>query len=175
MIDSMGYSFTYPLFRLVAGCRVACYIHYPTISTDMLQRVQKREANFNNRGLIAASPTLSALKLLYYRLFAWSYGICGRFSSAVMTNSSWTAEHIDTLWSMKSTKIFPPCDVSAFQKLSLSEKREDGLIISLAQFRPEKNHQLQIHAFYKLKDSMPGRDIRLIMAGGVRNEGDSQR
>lgn len=175
MIDSMGYSFTYPLFRLVAGCRVGCYIHYPTISTDMLQRVEKREANFNNRGVIAGSPFLSALKLYYYRLFAWSYGICGRFSSAVMTNSSWTAEHIDTLWSMKSAKIFPPCDVSAFQKLKLSEKREAGLIVSLAQFRPEKNHKLQIHAFYKLKDLMPDSNIRLIMAGGVRNEGDTQR
>ena len=41
MIDSMGYSFTYPLFVL-AGCRVGCYIHYPTISTDMLKKVENR-------------------------------------------------------------------------------------------------------------------------------------
>ena len=30
-IDSMGYAFTIPLFRFFGGCKVACYIHYPTI------------------------------------------------------------------------------------------------------------------------------------------------
>lgn len=29
--DSMGYAFTYPLFRILGGCKVACYVHYPTI------------------------------------------------------------------------------------------------------------------------------------------------
>ena len=66
MIDSMGYSFTYPLFRL-AGCRVGCYIHYPTISTDMLEKVQSRRADFNNSATIAKNPILSYGKLVYYR------------------------------------------------------------------------------------------------------------
>lgn len=38
-IDSMGYAFTYPLFKHLAGRSVACYVHYPTISSDMLQAV----------------------------------------------------------------------------------------------------------------------------------------
>lgn len=36
-IDTTGWAFPYPLARL-AGSRVAAYVHYPTISTDMLQR-----------------------------------------------------------------------------------------------------------------------------------------
>lgn len=30
-IDSMGYAFTVPIFRFFGGCKVACYVHYPTI------------------------------------------------------------------------------------------------------------------------------------------------
>ena len=36
--DTVGYAFGYPLARL-AGAKVAAYVHYPTISTDMIARV----------------------------------------------------------------------------------------------------------------------------------------
>ncbi len=36
-VDTTGWAFPYPMARL-AGSRVAAYVHYPTISTDMLQR-----------------------------------------------------------------------------------------------------------------------------------------
>lgn len=35
-IDSMGYPFTLPLFRWIAGSKVACYVHYPTITSGKL-------------------------------------------------------------------------------------------------------------------------------------------
>lgn len=174
MIDSMGYSFTYPLFLLV-GCRVGCYIHYPTISTDMLKKVENRNQAFNNRPVIANNKILSQLKVYYYYLFSWAYGLCGRCSTSVMTNSSWTKSHLDTLWKLDTTKIFPPCDVSKFTTLELKNQRISGLIISLAQFRPEKNHKLQIEAFSLLKGQLNRTDLKLIIAGGVRNEGDSDR
>ena len=41
-IDTTGYAFTYPVASLLFGCTVACYTHYPTISTDMLGKVQSR-------------------------------------------------------------------------------------------------------------------------------------
>lgn len=41
-IDSMGYAFTLPLFRYFGGCSVGSYVHYPTISTDMLSVVRER-------------------------------------------------------------------------------------------------------------------------------------
>jgi hypothetical protein len=36
-VDTTGWAFTFPLAKL-AGCKVACYVHYPTVSTDMLGR-----------------------------------------------------------------------------------------------------------------------------------------
>lgn len=50
--DTSGYAFTYPIARLF-GCKVICYTHYPTISTDMLSRVHHRSSMYNNDPLIA--------------------------------------------------------------------------------------------------------------------------
>jgi len=173
VIDSMGYSFTYPLFRL-CGAKVASYIHYPTISCDMLKKVESRKDDFNNRQIIAKYAVLTRLKLIYYRLFTRVYKFCGRRSQAIMTNSSWTKNHIDALWSIDSAKIFPPCDVTKFTALPL-EPRDSNLLISLAQFRPEKNHLDQVRAFKVLKQSMPDREFSFVIAGGVRNRGDEDR
>jgi alpha-1,2-mannosyltransferase len=49
-------------------------------------------------------------------------------------------------------------------------------VISLGQFRPEKDHGLQIRAFhaFREKDLVKFHDIKLVMIGGCRNEGDAQ-
>ena len=82
--------------RYVFGCKVACYTHYPTISTDMLGLVERREQSYNNNPIISRSPLLSRVKLLYYRLFAVAYGAVGRCAHSAMSNSSWTAAHVST-------------------------------------------------------------------------------
>lgn len=64
-IDSMGYSWTFPIFALFGGCYVASYVHYPTISTDMLSRVSNRAATYNNDDKIAASSWKTTLKIGY--------------------------------------------------------------------------------------------------------------
>ena len=46
-METTGWAFAYPLVWL-AGCRVASYTHYPTVSTNMLQRVMARTTAFNN-------------------------------------------------------------------------------------------------------------------------------
>ncbi|KAF8376791.1 hypothetical protein HHK36_031541 [Tetracentron sinense] len=52
--DTSGYAFTYPLARMF-GCKVICYTHYPTISLDMISRVQERSSMYNNDALISRS------------------------------------------------------------------------------------------------------------------------
>ena len=64
------------------------------------------------------------------------------------------------------------CD---FSSIPLTSDRDPNLLISLAQFRPEKNHLDQVRAFSILKKNIPNRPIRFVMAGGVRNEGDENR
>ena len=66
----------YPLVRL-AGAKVACYVHYPIVSTDMLQRVMTRQSIYNNSCEVADSPLKSVGKLAYYYVFAALYGAAG--------------------------------------------------------------------------------------------------
>ena len=182
-LDTMGYAFTLPMFALLGGCQVGCYVHYPTISTDMLRRVRQRDAAFNNDEAIARSSALSFAKWVYYVLFAKLYGVAGRFSRCTMVNSSWTRAHVVALWGdgVGATVVFPPCDTANLQQLPIARPSAGGrTVLSVAQFRPEKNHALQLSAFALLLQQHPGyrsgaQRVRLILAGGCRNEGDRSR
>ena len=68
-IDTSGYAFTLPLFKILGSSQVGCYIHYPTISTDMLTQVKSRTSTYNNNSRISNSWALSYLKLQYYKVF----------------------------------------------------------------------------------------------------------
>ena len=67
-VDTSGYAFTFPLFKMFGKCKVGCYVHYPTISTDMLSQVRSRTSTYNNRSRISNSWLLSYLKFLYYKV-----------------------------------------------------------------------------------------------------------
>ena len=60
----MGYAFTFPVVSLLGGIPVGAYVHYPTISTDMLARVRSRRQWHTNANQISSSPFLSQLKLM---------------------------------------------------------------------------------------------------------------
>ncbi|CAJ1328678.1 unnamed protein product [Effrenium voratum] len=127
-IDSMGYAFTLPLFRIIGGCRVGCYVHYPTISTDMLEQVRGRRSDgVCNDALVARSRALSSAKLLYYRIFAALYGLAGSFAEVVLVNSSWTRNHIIALWKMpaRTSIAYPPCDTASFAALPLERAEKE--------------------------------------------------
>lgn len=182
-IDSMGYAFTYPIVRLLGPARIACYTHYPTISSDMLARVRERRPDYNNVGAIAQSAVASRAKLLYYRAFAWCYGLVGRtFPEVAIANSSWTAGHLSELWGVKIATVFPPCNTEARQHLPLipkGAKARARSVISIAQFRPEKDHPLQLRAFKQLlalaHEPHEFADVRLVLIGSSRNAEDEER
>jgi len=59
----MGYAFTFPVVSLIGRIPVGAYVHYPTISTDMLARVRSRRQWHTNADQISFSLLLSYLKL----------------------------------------------------------------------------------------------------------------
>ncbi|XP_058207285.1 GDP-Man:Man(3)GlcNAc(2)-PP-Dol alpha-1,2-mannosyltransferase [Rhododendron vialii] len=176
--DTSGYAFTYPVARMF-GCKVICYTHYPTISLDMLSRVRGRSSTYNNDALIARSIWLSRCKVIYYTFFSWMYGIVGSCAHLGLVNSSWTQSHIEKLWGIRERikRVYPPCDTSGLQLLPLGRPVESPTIISVAQFRPEKAHALQLEAFSvairKIDDGMPR--PRLQFVGSCRNKADEER
>ncbi|RWS12759.1 GDP-Man:Man(3)GlcNAc(2)-PP-Dol alpha-1:2-mannosyltransferase-like isoform X2 [Dinothrombium tinctorium] len=177
--DTMGYSFSFPVFKFLGGCKVLCYVHYPTISSDMLSAVSSATVSFNNRSFISNSVVLTNLKLLYYRLFALTYGFVGRMADIIFVNSSWTKNHILSIWKVpsKTFLLYPPCNVSLFESLNAGEN-DSKTIVSISQFRPEKNHALQLSAFKLLLqrvDSEIKSLCKLVIVGSCRNSEDEKR
>ena len=149
--DTMGAAFTYPLAKALCGCLVVTYTHYPIISSDMLQRVREQRPSHNNDRLISGSVSISAAKLLYYRMFASAYSFVGSFADLVMVNSSWTEGHICRLWRLNRdskgmqpdnatdiaspsdtlsgsachgkalVKLYPPCNTTHLQGIPLGD------------------------------------------------------
>uniref|UniRef100_G3MLR9 GDP-Man:Man(3)GlcNAc(2)-PP-Dol alpha-1,2-mannosyltransferase n=1 Tax=Amblyomma maculatum TaxID=34609 RepID=G3MLR9_AMBMU len=183
-VDTTGFAFTMPIFKVLGRCKVMCYTHYPTISTDMLSSVARRVEAHNNRGIISRSSYLTPIKLLYYRVFAKLYACCGWCADVVMVNSSWTKGHILELWQVpaRTFLVYPPCSVGEFKTLPIDEKDVVSVgefrVLSLSQFRPEKDHPLQLKVLVELKEQLHGAQfskIKFVMIGGCRNQEDEQR
>ncbi|GFQ69789.1 GDP-Man:Man(3)GlcNAc(2)-PP-Dol alpha-1,2-mannosyltransferase [Trichonephila clavata] len=178
-IDTMGYAWTFPIFKYLGFCRVVAYVHFPTISTDMLKNVQTRTVSVNNRKYISNSKFFSFCKLIYYQIFAFFYGLVGRRADVVMVNSSWTRDHILQLWKKPQLTftVYPPCDVSEFNCIPLEIHDGKTQILSIAQFRPEKNHELQIRAFHTFLKRLncTTKPPILVLIGSCRHDEDYQR
>lgn len=80
--------------------------------------------------------------------------------------------------------VFPPCDATEHRQIALSAPRQ-RCILSLGQFRPEKDHKKQLAALRRLQDlGIPAEalladerfhDVRLVLIGGCRNAEDELR
>lgn len=128
--------------------------------------------------MVPPSLVLSTFRLIYYCLLALLYGLAGSCSDVIMVNSRWTLDHILSLWRSPSrtSVVHPPCDVDAFLDVPLEEEgdRKCHSIVSVGQFRPEKDHRLQIRAFKKALDRRR-EGLRLVLVGGCRNQEDEDR
>ncbi|KAG6612156.1 gdp-man:man c-pp-dol alpha--mannosyltransferase [Phytophthora cinnamomi] len=151
-LETLGCPFSYLVARIGFGCTVMSYTHYPMISVDMIDRVQRRESSITNQAAITTSASRSRIKYVYYRLFAAVYGAVGRCCTTVsMVNSTWTHDHVKKLWGNAPIVVYPGCgSIQDYMKFSLENR--DLVAISISQFRPEKNHMLQLEAVKVLFD-----------------------
>jgi alpha-1,2-mannosyltransferase len=188
-VDTMGYAFALGLSSfLFPTVPTGAYVHYPTISTDMLDSLQVGGQGVNAG---AGKGYRGTAKKQYWQLFAKLYSRVGSTVDVVMTNSTWTQGHVTSLWGpyRKNKKIgadidvvFPPVAVEevteAVDVSEASEKKRGPAIIYIAQFRPEKNHQLILEAFASFLHSKPklpaypDHTPKLVLIGSVRNSHD---
>ena len=191
----MGYAFTYPLFRWLSGAQVLSYTHYPIISTDMLQKVwSKRRTWSTDEQIVSLDSHIrheisTFAKAIYYQLFAYLYAFNLFAADLIMVNSTWTFNHVQTLMDRISfftrfskssplvTTVYPPCSMQSLLSFPIAPRRDDDAIyiLSVAQFRPEKDHALQLHAFAEYQRRSSRKNVRLILLGGCRSSEDEDR
>jgi alpha-1,2-mannosyltransferase len=198
--DTTGCAFTFVVVRwLCPTTTIMAYVHYPTISTDMMQWEWKKHLPTPTTTLSLLSNLISRgktmVKLIYYWCFAICYGLVGSMADLVMVNSTWTYNHIATLWRFNPycpiQIVYPPCRVpdslpNIKEEITKTKQQQrTSTIVSIGQFRPEKDHKLQLqalsvlfHTHPELKSSTSGDDtdtIRLKLIGSCRNEADQGR
>lgn len=172
VVETVGIPMLYPLVTLLSGSTLAAYVHYPVISPLMVTVVRTGTQSCTNKGAFATSPTLKWIKVVYYFFLTGFYRLLGQFPHLVMTNSSWTQRQVAALfWPRTTSILFPPCPV---RSCSPGKAARRNRVVSLGQFRAEKNHRLQIEAFHLARRHLP-RDTTLVLIGGARNEEDLQR
>ncbi|KAF8848296.1 glycosyltransferase family 4 protein [Acephala macrosclerotiorum] len=190
-VDTMGYAFSLALCKLLfRDVPTGAYVHYPTISTDMLSSLDPKSTN-GTQGVNAGKGQGAAGigKKIYWELFAKLYSVVGGSIDVVMTNSTWTLEHITSLWGewRKEFKkpspvaVYPPVAVEELEKevevSEASEKKREPVLLYIAQFRPEKNHQLILNAFaeFMATKTPATKGAKLVLVGSVRDDSDSKR
>jgi alpha-1,2-mannosyltransferase len=138
-IDSTGYAFTYPCFYYLASIPIISYVHHPIIRSHRLNRITEQYA----------TTLTSKIVLIYYEIFTQIYGWCGSCSKITFCNSSWTKKQLESTYEIQL--VYPPCDIKQLLDLPLMYKDEQEIksIVSIGQFRSEKNHQLQIRIFHE--------------------------
>ncbi|EME44550.1 glycosyltransferase family 4 protein [Dothistroma septosporum NZE10] len=189
-VDTMGYAFVIALVKkLFPSMPTGAYVHYPTISTDMLESLHAEVGSGLNAG--AGKGAKGKAKQLYWELFAKLYSWVGGSVDVVMTNSSWTQNHVSQLWTKARTKnkkqypirvVYPPCAVEELHEKIPTECDKDRTknLLYIAQFRPEKMHQNIIEAFHRfLREHHASTSIdkrpRLVLIGSVRDDSDEKR
>lgn len=195
-VDTMGYAFVLYLSKLLfPKVPTGAYVHYPTISTDMLDSLEAEAETGKGLNAGAGKGLRGQLKKRYWRLFASAYSHVGRSVDIVMTNSSWTQGHIQQLWgagrkskgtSSEIKVVFPPVAVEEMEeKITVNQETEGSRqphLLYIAQFRPEKNHTLILQAFAKFAQQQKSKvsisskkQPRLVLVGSVRDDADSKR
>ncbi|CAI4956496.1 CPS_HP_G0130560.mRNA.1.CDS.1 [Saccharomyces cerevisiae] len=169
-IDTMGYPFSYPIIaRFLRRIPIVTYTHYPIMSKDMLNKLFKMP----KKGIKVYG------KILYWKVFMLIYQSIGSKIDIVITNSTWTNNHIKQIWQSNTCKIiYPPCSTEKLvdwkQKFGTAKGERLNQAIVLAQFRPEKRHKLIIESFATFLKNLPDSvsPIKLIMAGSTRSKQD---
>jgi len=193
-IDTMGYAFSLALSSwFFPDVPTGAYVHYPTISTDMLDSLQ-----VGGQGVNAGTGDgyRGLAKKKYWQLFAKLYSKVGSTIDVVMTNSTWTQSHVQSLWGSYREQrnalvnkdinvVFPPVAVEdvtkAVEVSEASEKHRGPALLYIAQFRPEKNHQLILEAFAQFVHSKPkltaypDQTPKLVLIGSVRGSHDDAK
>lgn len=158
-IDTMGYPFIYPVMKFLYDIPIVSYTHYPIIQKDML------------------SMNIPFLKRLYWLcLYSW-YKFCGYSVDYSIVNSTWTKNHMDSIWKMINNDIvYPPCLNAADTTPLSKDHKKKWQCVLVAQYRPEKRHELAITQYKKYLDSFEGADIsnalNLTFIGSIRSDDD---
>jgi len=172
VIDSTGLPYMLPVTTVFGRSTSIAYVHYPLISLDMISDISKGVSGVHSRGMLSKFILFRYLKICYYYIIFVTYKIVGYFVHYAFTNSTWTDNHIKVIWTNLKTEIlYPPCSTKLYSNNKPFQERKNQ-ILSFAQFRPEKNHKMQVEIFGMVLDRSKLNDLTMYILGSIRGPED---
>lgn len=173
IIESMSAHFSAPTAKICnPNLKYVSYVHFPFTSKEVVQGFKEK---MMDKALPPKSRIFAAIKYIYNLPLYWIYKFMGRFPDKIMANSTWTADHCKSNWNSSTDKIlieYPPCNVDEFWSQHWDEK--EALIVSFAQFRPEKRHAIQLEIWKKFKRENPNSELKFQIIGSCKDEGSAR-
>jgi len=188
IIDTTGLPFAYSILGFIGNhSNLGAYVHYPFISEEMIANVKSGKDGVHSQPFIAKFRFYKKIKLPYYSLILKLYEFNCKFLKFIFSNSTWTSSHMHSIVpEIPNEILYPPCSIGFYRNNNIQYNnihnnknlinenfmRKENVIVSFAQFRPEKNHKMQIDILRKVREQLPNYDVKLWLIGGVRNEDD---
>lgn len=165
-IDTIGLPGSYLVINLVLKIPIAAYVHYPIIQPDMFSKLDK--------------STFGKIKKVYWNFMLYFYRFLGCLCTLVMANGTWTFNHLIKvfLWTSQIAIVYPPCGTTELAK-DVDNSQRANKMIYIAQFRPEKRHDLVLTQYAKFLEEFKGngkiKDCpTLVFLGSCRTKDDTK-
>lgn len=180
-VDTIGLPGSYYPVHKILKVPILAYVHYPILQSDMFNKLKFK--NFSLSTLKQFQPTLSdakhLFKLVYWSFLYYIYNVLGSKVDIVLANGTWTFNHLKEVWNASNSSIlYPPCvddDIT-----SLEPTNRSNSFIYIAQFRPEKRHDLILLEFSKFLETAKSEKTplsslpKIIFLGSCRTPDDTK-
>lgn len=135
-VETAGFPFSLISAKIIPTTKhISTYIHYPQVRKEIIENEKRK----------------NILRYFYLKLFSFVYKLSVRLANKIVVNSNWTFDMLNELWGRNCVKMsvcYPPINMDCYSLNKFADpKSRKNVIISLSQFRVEKNHFIQIKIF----------------------------
>lgn len=180
-VDTIGLPGAYLPVSLILKIPIISYVHYPVLQLEMFKKLRFKDFSISSlRNFKFSIIDVKELgKLAYWLILYYFYVYLGSLVDITLTNGTWTNNHIKSIWKFNKIieTLYPPCgDDLGSDLLKKTSERENSMIY-VAQFRPEKRHDLILQQYSKFlteNKKLPLAKIpKLIFLGSCRTPSDT--
>ncbi|OII72127.1 glycosyl transferase [Cryptosporidium ubiquitum] len=135
-VETAGFPFSLISARILPTTKhISTYIHYPQVRKEIIENEKRK----------------NILRYFYLKLFSFVYKFSIGLANKIVVNSNWTFGMLSELWGRNSVEMsvcYPPINMNYYSlNKPVDPKLRRNIIVSLSQFRAEKNHFVQIKIF----------------------------
>ena len=186
-VDTIGLPGGYYFIYAILKAPIVAYVHYPILQDDMFGKLKFKDFSFDQLKTFrfTGSDIVQMFKLIYWSVLYYYYVYLGSLVDITLANGSWTFNHMKKIWFLNENLgstldiLYPPCGDELLTIKNITTIRENKMIY-IAQFRPEKRHELILLEYKKFLTEFNQAKITvkqlpvLVFLGSCRSDDDTE-